>query len=231
MKKLARKAADSPAMQQAAGAAQAQAAGLAKSAKDKAMERVPRLTEKAKSTVAPLGEHVPGFRARAANGQSQGDTYTNAPRHSGDRQLTTWLATAGWPGGPAQTARPATVSQPGGPFSVRNGPFPRVSDQGKHAPDCPAVDCFDHYWQRYNQPMSPLSGVLGEAWTYYKRFAAHFLLIAFVIYVAAGIIAALLGLAGGIGLFLGWIVSVVAAFLVQAALVKAVQDVRDGQVT
>ncbi|MGH3069267.1 MAG: hypothetical protein ACRDMI_11860 [Streptosporangiaceae bacterium] len=77
--------------------------------------------------------------------------------------------------------------------------------------------------------MSPLSGVLGEAWTYYKRFAAHFLVIAFVIYVAAGIIAALLGLAGGIGLFLGWIVSVVAAFLVQAALVKAVQDVRDGR--
>lgn len=78
--------------------------------------------------------------------------------------------------------------------------------------------------------MSPLSGVLGEAWTYYKRFAGHFLLIAFVIYVGAGIIAALLGLAGGIGLFLGWIVSVVAAFLVQAALVKAVQDVRDGRV-
>jgi hypothetical protein len=78
--------------------------------------------------------------------------------------------------------------------------------------------------------MSPLSGVLGEAWAYYKRFAAHFLLIAFVIYVAAGIIAALLGLAGSVGLFLGWIVSVVAAFLVQAALVKAVQDVRDGQV-
>jgi hypothetical protein len=51
-----------------------------------------------------------------------------------------------------------------------------------------------------------------------------------VIYVIAGVIAALLGLAGGFGLFLGWIVSVVAAFLVQAALVKAVQDVRDGQV-
>ncbi len=78
--------------------------------------------------------------------------------------------------------------------------------------------------------MSPLSGVLGEAWTYYKRYAAHFLVIAFVIYVAAGIVAALLGLAGSIGLFLGWIVGVVAAYLVQAALVKAVQDVRDGQV-
>ncbi|MGO9221034.1 MAG: hypothetical protein ACLP5E_25220 [Streptosporangiaceae bacterium] len=78
--------------------------------------------------------------------------------------------------------------------------------------------------------MSPLSGVLGEAWGYYRRFAAHFLLIAFVIYVGAAIIAALLGLAGGVGLFLGWIITVIAAFLVQAALVKAVQDVRDGRV-
>ena len=78
--------------------------------------------------------------------------------------------------------------------------------------------------------MSPLSGVLGEAWGFYRRFAAHFLLIAFVIYVGAAIVAALLGLAGGIGLFLGWIINLIAAFLVQAALVKAVQDVRDGRV-
>jgi hypothetical protein len=92
------------------------------------------------------------------------------------------------------------------------------------------VDCFDHYWYWYNQPMSPLSGVLGEAWGYYRRFAAHFLLIAFVIYVGAAIIAALLGLAGGVGLFLGWLINLIAAFLVQAALVKAVQDVRDGRV-
>jgi hypothetical protein len=77
--------------------------------------------------------------------------------------------------------------------------------------------------------MSPLSGVLGEAWGYYRRFAAHFLLIAFVIYVGAAIIAALLGLAGGVGLFLGWLINLIAAFLVQAALVKAVQDVRDGR--
>ncbi len=77
--------------------------------------------------------------------------------------------------------------------------------------------------------MSPLSGVLGEAWGYYRRFAAHFLLIAFVIYVGAAIIAALLGLAGSFGLFLGAIINVIAAFLVQAALVKAVQDVRDGR--
>jgi hypothetical protein len=77
--------------------------------------------------------------------------------------------------------------------------------------------------------MSPLSGVLGEAWDFYKRFAGHFLLIAFAIYVVAGVIAALLGLAGGIGFFLGWLINLVAAFLVQAALVKAVQDVRDGR--
>ena len=78
--------------------------------------------------------------------------------------------------------------------------------------------------------MSPLSGVLGEAWGYYRRFAAHFLIIAFAIYVGAAIIAALLGLAGSVGLFLGWIINLIAAFLVQAALVKAVQDVRDGRV-
>ena len=80
MKKLARKAADSPAMQQAAGAAQAQAANLARSAKDKAMQRVPRLTEKAKSTMSgPIGGHIPGLRARDANGHSEGDSYTTAP--------------------------------------------------------------------------------------------------------------------------------------------------------
>jgi hypothetical protein len=80
VKKLARKAADSPAMQQAAGAAQAQAANLAKSAKDKAMQRVPRLTEKVKNTMSgPIGNHIPGLRTREANGHSQGGTYTSAP--------------------------------------------------------------------------------------------------------------------------------------------------------
>ncbi len=77
--------------------------------------------------------------------------------------------------------------------------------------------------------MSPLSGVLGEAWSYYKRFAGHFLLIAFIIYLVAAAIVALLSLAGSVGTFIGWLISVIAAFLVQAALVKAVQDVRDGR--
>jgi hypothetical protein len=77
--------------------------------------------------------------------------------------------------------------------------------------------------------MSPLSGVLGESWSYYKRFAGHFLLIAFVIYLVAAAIVALLSLAGSVGTFIGVIISIVAGFLVQAALVKAVQDVRDGR--
>ncbi len=77
--------------------------------------------------------------------------------------------------------------------------------------------------------MNPLSGVLGEAWQMYRRFAAHLLAIAFVIYVAAAIVAGLLSLVGVIGVLLAEIVQLFAAFLLQATLVKAVQDVRDGR--
>jgi hypothetical protein len=78
--------------------------------------------------------------------------------------------------------------------------------------------------------MNPLSGVLDEAWRMYKTFARHLLTIAFVIYLVAAIITAVLALAGGtVGLLLGSLVSVVAAFLLQATLIKAVQDVRDGR--
>jgi hypothetical protein len=78
--------------------------------------------------------------------------------------------------------------------------------------------------------MNPLSGVFDEAWRMYKTFAKHLLAIAFVIYLAAAIVTALLALAGGtVGILLGSLVSIVAAFLLQATLVKAVQDVRDGR--
>jgi uncharacterized membrane protein len=77
--------------------------------------------------------------------------------------------------------------------------------------------------------MNPLSGVLSEAWQMYRRFAAHLLAIAFVIYVAVAIIAGLLSLAGIIGSLLAEIVALFATFLLQATLVKAVQDVRDGR--
>jgi hypothetical protein len=78
--------------------------------------------------------------------------------------------------------------------------------------------------------MSPLSGVLSEAWTLYKRHAAHFLLISFVIYLVIAVITALLSLAlGSFGAILGGLLSLFGAFLLQAALVKAVQDARDGR--
>ena len=78
--------------------------------------------------------------------------------------------------------------------------------------------------------MSPLTGVLTETWALYRKYAAHFLLIAFVIYLVAAVLVALLSLAGLFGYFLGEIIELTAVFLLQAALVKAVQDVRDGRV-
>ena len=83
--------------------------------------------------------------------------------------------------------------------------------------------------QQYDHGMNPLSGVLSEAWQMYKAHAWHLLAIAFVIYVAAAVIAWLLALAGPVGAFLASIVELFAAFLLQAALIKAVQDVRDGR--
>ena len=66
LKKLASKAKDSPAMQQAAGAAQAQAASLARAAKDRAAQTV--------------GDRIPGMRTREANGHAKsGGSYTAAP--------------------------------------------------------------------------------------------------------------------------------------------------------
>jgi hypothetical protein len=78
--------------------------------------------------------------------------------------------------------------------------------------------------------MNPLAGVLGEAWKIYRSIAAYLLAIAFVIYLAAAIITALLSLVGVFGSLLGTVVELVAAFLVQAALVKPIQHVRDGRV-
>ena len=78
--------------------------------------------------------------------------------------------------------------------------------------------------------MNPLSGVLDEAWRMYKAHAMHLLAIAFVIYLIAAVIAALFALAGGtIGIVLGSLVEIIAAFVLQATLIKAVQDVRDGR--
>jgi hypothetical protein len=79
--------------------------------------------------------------------------------------------------------------------------------------------------------MNPLSGVLGESWQLYRTYARHLLTIAFIVYLIAAIVSAALSLVGGIvGALLGLLITVIAEFLLTAALVKAVQDVRDGTV-
>jgi hypothetical protein len=78
--------------------------------------------------------------------------------------------------------------------------------------------------------MNPLSGVLSEAWALYRRHATHFIVISFAIYVVVAVINALLTWAlGGSGVIIGWVISLIGMFLLQAALVTAVQDVRDGR--
>jgi hypothetical protein len=54
LRKLARKAADSPAVQQAAGAVQAQAADLARTTRNKVAGQVPRLAGTARSKAAAV---------------------------------------------------------------------------------------------------------------------------------------------------------------------------------
>jgi hypothetical protein len=79
--------------------------------------------------------------------------------------------------------------------------------------------------------MNPLTGVLREAWDLYKTYARHFLLISFLLYLVSSVIVAILAeFVGLTGTLLSWAVDLFFMFLLQAALVKAVQDVRDGRV-
>jgi hypothetical protein len=78
--------------------------------------------------------------------------------------------------------------------------------------------------------MSPTSGVIGEAWVLYKRHWRHLLTFSFAVYVTVAVIGALLTAAlTWLGAILAAFVSLVAVFWLQAALVKAVDDVRDGR--
>lgn len=78
--------------------------------------------------------------------------------------------------------------------------------------------------------MNPTTGVLREAWTHYKEHASHLLPIAFIVYVVVALLSAILtstvGLLGGL---IAGIISIIGLFWVQGALVKAVEDIRDGR--
>jgi len=78
--------------------------------------------------------------------------------------------------------------------------------------------------------MSPTSGVIGEAWGIYKTHWRHLLTLSFVTYLIVAVIAALLAaVLTWVGVLIGLVLTLVAAFWLQAALVKAVEDVRDGR--
>lgn len=79
--------------------------------------------------------------------------------------------------------------------------------------------------------MNPTQGVLGEAWALYKAHWRHLLTISLIVYIGIALISLLLTL-----ILVNWLagllaaaISLVALFWVQGALVKAVEDVRDGR--
>jgi hypothetical protein len=84
LRTLARKTADSPAVQQAAGALQAQAASYAKSARGKLADRAGAAKAKVGGAIH---ERVPGMRARDANGHASGSRnhYEPVPGTPGER--------------------------------------------------------------------------------------------------------------------------------------------------
>jgi hypothetical protein len=83
--KLARKAADSPAVQQAAGAIHAQATGLATSARSKLAEQLPKLAGATRGRVDTVRNDRGA--ARVANGRTADDgqgPYRTAPGRRGE---------------------------------------------------------------------------------------------------------------------------------------------------
>jgi hypothetical protein len=79
--------------------------------------------------------------------------------------------------------------------------------------------------------MNPTTGVLTEAWDLYKSQARHFISIAAIVYVAVALITLILVAALDVfGALIAALVSIVGVYWVQGALVRAVEDARDGRV-
>src|SRR3954471_5621508 len=74
-----------------------------------------------------------------------------------------------------------------------------------------------------------IGDALGGGWDLYKRFWRHLVPIALVVYLAISLVALVLtALAGILGAVVSAFVSIAGVFWIQAALVEAVNDVRDG---
>lgn len=78
--------------------------------------------------------------------------------------------------------------------------------------------------------MNPTDGVIREAWEAFKAHWRHLVPIALVVYLAVGLISiVLVALLTWVGAILSFVISLIALFWVQGALVKAVEDIRDGR--
>ena len=71
--------------------------------------------------------------------------------------------------------------------------------------------------------------ILRRTWELYRAHPRHLVAIAAVVFVPLGVVSALLALLGWPGIVLANVLNLAAIFLVQGALVKAVEDVRDGR--
>jgi hypothetical protein len=71
---------------------------------------------------------------------------------------------------------------------------------------------------------------IGEGWAIYKRFWQHLLPLAFVTYLVISLVGLIFSsLGGALGALVSVVISIAGVFLLQAALVEAVADVRDGR--
>jgi hypothetical protein len=78
--------------------------------------------------------------------------------------------------------------------------------------------------------MNPTDGVIREALDLYKKHFVHLFLVAFVIYAGIAILSAVASAIGGVLVIVVLPLAIIGLFLVQAALVEAVTDIRDGRV-
>jgi hypothetical protein len=78
--------------------------------------------------------------------------------------------------------------------------------------------------------VNPTQGVLREAWDMYKTHWQHLLPIALIVYIVVGVVNLLLvATLTWFGAILGTVVALVGIFWLQGALVRAVEDIRDGR--
>ena len=71
MERLARRAADTPAVRQAMDSVSGAATGFAKNAADKASSKMPGIAETARQKAAGRFDHIPGLRGRAGSAGSE----------------------------------------------------------------------------------------------------------------------------------------------------------------